>query len=444
VRLGRAVRLGTALIVATSALAATTIATTAPANAAVRKVPYLMGAVAYGTNILSDTVGASSGPTAYSSIGCAHQVPLVYKNNVAGVQNNPAVTVGAVTSTTTATKDAAGDTVATAVSKVASVNVGNSTMALTINALTGTSKAWATKAGVFHAASTLNIGDMSLTQSGTPVGGSLGDLLNGPVSTIISTLKKGPITIPNFAELRLGGTGQATSARAAKSGTIALRVLVFGQDGAAGGGDDTKVVVGRSVAQISKYTDPGIFGGEAHATELSLLNGVATGGRNVLQPLPCAGTGGVIVKHSAAAVNLGGLNQLVIGAAEADAYARRGTPAGGSTAWTAGRVASVNLGGGQLKINGIAAVAKVVRDSHGRLHRSWSQTIGSITASGTPHAVPAPGQTLEIPGVARIEVPKATLTTTGEQVTALRLTLLNGTAATSVINLGNAKVGSHN
>ena len=62
-----------------------------------------------------------------------------------------------------------------------------------------------------------------------------------------------------------------------------------------------------------------------------------------------------------------------------------------------------------------------------------------VMEGGQLRPAPNPGQAFEIPGVARVEVPRRVLTANSVKVTALRITLLDGTAAGTVINLGNAQ-----
>ena len=102
-------------------------------------------------------------------------------------------------------------------------------------------------------------------------------------------------------------------------------------------------------------------------------------------------------------------------------------------------MASLRLAGGALDVSGVRAVAKVVRTSDNRFLRYWGQSIGTLKVNGELRRVPNPGQAFEIPGVARVEVPRRVLTANSVRVTALRITLLDGTAAGTVINLGNAQ-----
>ena len=63
-------------------------------------------------------------------------------------------------------------------------------------------------------------------------------------------------------------------------------------------------------------------------------------------------------------------------------------------------------------------------------------TVGRITVNGQPQEFPDTG-VLEIPGVAKLETAVTQKLKNGLAVTALRITLLDGTGA--VIDLGNAR-----
>jgi hypothetical protein len=426
---------------------------TTPAGAATtpRDVPYLMFSSAFGTKLSAPQLGVSSGPSAYASIGCAHRIPLTYRNDVAGVSTGvQGVTIGAVTSTARTFRDSQGNTISRGISDVADVAVGNDQLKLEVKALHGVSSAWVGPRGVFHAGSTLQIGDLALSGSAldsatadSPLG-QVGGLLNGAVGPVLDLLKSGQsIQIPGLGEIEPGTTAKAVNSSAAQAGTVALVIDLYADPNqTAPSAADTRVVVGRSFARIGKYDFSGVFGGEAYGAQATLLDGVAHVGENVRLPLRCNGTAGKVITESLAALNLANQNQLQLGALQSRVYAVRGTPKGGATAWTASKVLSVNAGN-QLKIDGISVVAKVVRDSNGHLHRSVYRNIGAITAGGKTYPAPSPGNALTIPGVATIAAPAPVTSTTGIAITGLRITLFSGTAGNTVVNLANARVNTH-
>jgi len=439
---------GLAAVVSSLAVVAGVTAA-APADAATRSadVPYLLFASAYGTQVFADQPGVSSGPSAYVYTGCSHRVPRELTNDVSHVDTGTSgISIGAVKSAVRAYRDAAGNVVSRGVSDVSDVAVGNGQMTLELKAVHGVSSAWAGKGGRYHATSTLGLGDVALT--GSALGslgigsqlGQVGGLLNGPVNQVLSTLQNGPVTIPGLAQLELGSTTRTVRTGSAVAGATALRIDVFAsptQTAPAAG--DTRIVLGRTYARITNYRVPGIFGGRAYAAQATMLDGGAGTGRNVLQPLRCDGTAGRVVKRGLAVVNLGGANALRLGTLQSAVYGARNVPKGGATGWTSSTVGDVKLGD-QLEIKAISVKTKAWRGRDGRLHRSVTRSIGSITAGGKSYPAPAPGRSVQIPGLGTIAVPSATRTRTGVSATGLRLTLLGGSAGETVVDLANAQV----
>jgi hypothetical protein len=92
----------------------------------------------------------------------------------------------------------------------------------------------------------------------------------------------------------------------------------------------------------------------------------------------------------------------------------------------------------QLEIGGIEAHARV-RKANGELTKSTKgTTVAYIKVGDESYDVPDPGETLEIPGLARIEVNKQYPGKYGIRVVAVEVTLLEGSPAQSVVNRGEA------
>lgn len=454
----RTIRPGTPLrrILAATATAATSLSVVAgalvmapapAASAATRTaVPYLLFASGYATKVTAPQVGASSGPSAWTSTGCSHRVPASKSNSVTRVDTGtPLISIGAATSQVRTYRGTVGglrSTVSRSVNDVASVAVGDpGTLQLQISGLHGVSTAWANTKG-YHATSSLSLGDVDLVGPATSGLGAVGDLLNGPVKQILATLDQGPIVIPGLAKISLGDASHRVGKHRAAAATYALVIDVFakpGQQQAANSQTDTVVTVGRSYARIIGYRYPGFFGGQAYALQATLIGGVASLGKQALLPLRCQGTHGTVVNRGLAGLNVANAGALRIGAVESDVYGLNRLRGKAQTAWTGSTVAGVALSD-QLQIKAIRVRTKVWRGTDRRLHRRVVQSIGSITAGGQTYAAPAPGKSVTIPGVATLEVPKPSRTRNGVAATGLRLTLLGGTAGETVLNLANSRV----
>lgn len=404
----------------------------APADATLRTSRYLLAASGYGTRVQSGTLGLQSAPTAYSVIGCGKVTGVTRTNSVTEAHTDQ-VQVGAVT-TSQRSVYLNGTSIARSITAVASVNVGTDDLGLRITGLRGISDARADRYGRLSASHHFTFTGIS------GLGVDLPYPLNRPVDVIIRQLTGGrPVVIPGLGELSLGSGGRTVTSSYARATGVGLQLLHYGADRQKGTADDSDVTLVRSYAFLSKAAPYGVFAGGAWGIDATALDGAVQVGRNPYTPLHCQGTGGTVRSQSLAGLNLLNLDQLEIGAMTNRVYGRQGIPTRGITGWDESRVASLRLAGGALDVSGIRATARVVRTSDNRFLRYWGQSIGTLKVNGQTRAVPNPGQALEIPGLARVEVPRRVLTANSVKVTALRITLLDGTAAGTVINLGNAQ-----
>ena len=103
-------------------------------------------------------------------------------------------------------------------------------------------------------------------------------------------------------------------------------------------------------------------------------------------------------------------------------------------------VTEISIGGGALEIQGVVGQVNVFQNARGAISRrtTGGTRIGAIIANGEAQKIPAPGETLEIPGLARIKAKvRQNLGKRGLRVHALRVELLDGTGL--VLNIGTAK-----
>ncbi len=425
-------------LAAAATLTLTASGTAAQAAAAPKSkiTPYAFSATGFGTIVNASDVRLRSARTAYSLIGCTKRSGLNNTNNIAAADLNGQVRVGAVTTAQTTGITAAGTTYVRSTTTIASINLGSDEAGIQIRGLRGVSTAYAGKSGKLNANSTFTFTDLG------PIGGQeLPEPLNHPADIILQELaKSGPITIPGFGVIKLGQVAKAVGRDIARSGSIGLEFRMFGADQTSGTADDSNVLIGRSYARITRSATYGVFSGGSWGLDASLLDGSVVLGRNAFIPLQCEGTRGRVRTDAVAGLNLGGADQLIVSGVREQVYGLQDARKRGGRGWSRSTIAAVDLGGGQLKISAIDAYARVFRSSSNRLYRAHVQTIGSMTVNGEEHAIPDPGQAIEIPGLARIEVPKPVITKYGIDVTGLRITLLGGSAANTVVNLANTSV----
>ncbi len=420
---------------------APTGASAAPA-AATTVTNYAFQGWAYGTYANVGVAGVKSSPTAYSWLGCTRRTGIVRDRSVAGanVPNpSPVLKVGAVASRSRTYK--AGKTVGMrSTNRVASVRLGAADgLNLSITGLSTTADARAVS-GRFRTGASFSSVDIA-ANTGTP----LDDILNqvgAGVGDLIKQLQKATgneLTLPGLGVIRLGKTRQARYAHHAFANAVALNVTLFGLDGKAGGSDDVNVTIGRSFASISDDVPSGVMAGNARVLEARVLNGVVTAGPISERSMPCEGTRGVVRKSATVGANLLNLNAIVAGVAQARVYGKQ-LSRGRAKAWTEASLADIKLGLGNstLQIKGVVARANVARSLKGKIAKSTAgSSVASITFGGKAYKVPAPSQTLDIAGLAKIQTMVKSTTKSGITVTALRLTVLG--EKTVVVNIGTAK-----
>jgi hypothetical protein len=426
-------RAALALTVSASALAL--VGTTVPAHATLVTSKYLLAASGYGTRITSPEVGLQSGPTSYSVIGCAKASGISEQNQLNATDLNGQVQVGTV-KTWQRSMVSQGSSISRSVTTVASADLGSSTFGLRITGLRSISDARANPAGKLSASNEFTFASIA------PRGAlTLPAPLTQPADVILRSLvENGPLTIPGFGRISLGESSTTAGASYARATGAGMLVHLFGSDGLDNTNDDSDVNLTRSYALISKQAPYGVLTGGSWGVDATALGGLTTVGRNPFSSVHCQGTGGRVQTESLAGLNLAGQNQLVLNNLRNRVYGKQGLPRGGVTAWDESTLSSANLGGGALRISGIRAYAKVVRTSANRYTPTSAQSIAAITVNGTTQRVPSPGQSITIPNVARVEVPRPVKRVNGVKVTAVRITLLGGSAANTVINLGNAEV----
>ncbi len=434
-----------------------------PAGAAERQRPVLhetdygFQATAYGTRVTSDVAGLDSTRSAFSYLSCTRLAGRKDHETLAGVQlpaNDPYVDVQTVDSRTRTyrAKKKGIDGAITGINKIGQVRLGNtSTPRLTIQDLRTQSKAWATSDGKLKTSNKVSAGPITIEGlsedpgTGTP----LDDLINAAndgIAQVIAALQEngGAIEIPGLGLLSFGFDRQVKHKYFAAASSFVLRVQLYGPDQVSGGGDDSMVGIGRSWARINRDLPAGVMGGFGFGANTKLLDGVVKVGRVGEQPLRCRGTDGKVRTGPIAGVDLGGAGQLVASGLQGRAFGVQ-HDSGAARAWTEGSVANAQLG--PLEIRGIVGKANVKQNKAGKIVRRniKGSSIGEILVDGDSQGSFGPGETSQIPadgipGVAKIELFKKTRTNRGMRVSAVVITLADGSPGVSVIRLGNAQL----
>ncbi len=421
----------------------------APAEAAIKKIetPFAYQGSAYGTRVSlgrPNEGGVSSGRTAWSVLGCTAMAPIRHENgsDVAKLNANSMIEVGAVTSVTSSYRRPKTKTFGSrSVNKVASLTIGSEDgPRLEFGALTTVADAF-NKAGRFAAKADIDLLDVhavGITPGGdTP--GPLSDLLDAIdqgddqlVEAVIEGAGTNGIDVPGVGTIYPAGSQRTPSNnKGATANAYGMRVVLE---------NGSRVNIGRAWAHISESDPAGVFAGNAYGFEAVVAEGVAGLGRTPYQNLPCIGTNGEWRPNTLASAPQNA--QLNADTLKAETYGKPFAD-GRAVARSRASVADISLGGGQLEIKGVVGQVNVFQNRRGRVVRRTTEgtRIGAIVANGEAQEIPAPGESLEIPGLAFIKAGvRQNLGKRGLRVYAVRVEMLDGTGLVLDIGVAKAKI----
>jgi hypothetical protein len=423
-------------IAAVGALAVTGLGLSSPAQSAVAPkaasaatrtlTNFGLAATGYGTKVLGRDLGVNSGPTAYNVLACTRLAGLDRTNNVTNVNIGtgtlPNLAHAHAVDTHTWTTSHRGTVSSWSQTKIVNLGIGGtltplgSTGVLRIDAVTATTRAWHNSTG-FHSSARTSIAGIKFIVAGRVI------------QTFPAPTAGHPVTVPGIAKLSVGfqRTAHSRLFGMAKALSLALYLIPTG----------TQVNVGYAYSRIDGNVTGGIFKGFGNASQVDVANGTLTSGRTGLQPMPCAGTGGRTLTNPTASVTLGGVIKLYGAEGAANGVERAGSAHG----YTRGSIARAMLDNGNLAIKGIVGKANVRLLAGGRtIRNARGTTIASIMFNGRSRRIPTAGHPLRLLGIATIYAPQVNKTRSGIDVTAVRIDILNGSAANSVVSLGHAKL----
>jgi hypothetical protein len=417
----RFIPVGSALALAAVALTAPSLpqASAAPAPAASGKVAtaYAFNAGGYGTRVKGGQLPASSGSTAYQSIGCTNMAGINRENAIADVEIPGLGTVSGIR-TDVSTTQTPSETAVVSEHKIARIVLAETALGkLSIGGLTSYAKAFATPGGGFDAESKTTVATLRFE----PAGGG------APMELALPTPGR-PIEVPGLLKISIGEHRERTGGDFARARSDALFIKLIPTD--------TKVVVGHTKAQISRGVKDGLFAGSANTTATELVNGIAKTGRTQLVQMPCQGTEGKVQTNEAVGLTIPGV--LSVGAVRSSQMGQNLPHR--SLGFEESSVASVNLGNGALVVDAVKGRVNVVRGKGAGKKPDVTfdgSTVAGITVDGQVYTLPELDG-LEIPGIAKIETMVQERVKNGGRITALRLTLLDGTGG--IVNIGQASL----
>ncbi len=388
----------------------------AASAAAPQATKFGLHAMGYGTAVKGGDIPLASGATGFAHITCTTLAGLNRSNGVANVELPGLGTVDALDTKVATIKK--GRTV-TSVSRhaLAGITLLETALgSLSLGAVTSSVRVWHNASG-FHSEVDTKVAGIVLTPPG------------GEPEVIAIPTPGTPIEIPGLLRITLGETKVVKKEHSIFARAQGLLVEILPTK--------TKVKVSLSRARMTDEVVNSIMSGYAAGLKGKVLNTgddtIVTLGRTPVKDLPCEGTGGEVKGLSTVgvdipgAINVGAANAHVFGVQNGRRRAR---------AWTEASIAHVELGAGQLIIEGIKARANVIRRPGKLIRNTNGSSFLTITADGEPQTIPDTG-VLEIPGILKIEQNVTTLVRGGIEVIALQITLLDGTGA--VIDLGVAR-----
>ena len=442
-------------IAATSLVAMTMASSAAPMPAAMVNAArltvtdYGFSGLAFGTYATADLAALRSSRTALAIIGCTRVAGSSSLRSVAAADTpseNQMLAIGAVDSATNSYRNAETGRVGTlSTTRVASVRFGETTgPRVVLKGLVTRSHAYANANGSLGASSSFTSSDIIFATGNA----ELDNLFSQPddafaeLQTLLAE-NGGGYVIPGLGSLHLGSKFRRVGATSAGADAIALVVHLYGADGAAGGGDDTRVTVGRARARIDKNMTSGVFRGYAHGFQATLLDSVLRVGPLGERRLGCQGTQGRVITDAAAGVDVGNAGAIRVDGASATVYGQQFED-GSAKGWTRGRVARIAFGTGESRtvIEDVVGRVNVHRTAAGAVRTALTGTdVGSVTIGGEEQPTPEPGETIEVPGVALLQffvVQRPNRRAV--HVSAVKITMLDETPGVETILLGNAWV----
>lgn len=413
----------------------------APASAALKQIetPYAYQAWAYGTKVsaTADGVTGGSGPTGRALMGCTKVAPKSREANfLAAVELNPMLSVDTVASTVQSYRRPRKDVFGTrSVNTITGVVLGDpGGPHLSIGSVRSTSDAFAARGdlGARNAIRWFDLAAVDITTQDSQTPGPLADFLDqvegGLDQAALDVIARaGVLDIPGVGDIYLGRTSRRVTSRVATARTFAIKVLLE---------NGSTANLGHAWARIRSDVPGGILSGSAQATQATQAQDGLRLGRIANLPLPCQGTGGSWRDHDSVSIDLPGV--LRVSGAQSSVYGLH-RPDGRGVARTRSEISEISLGDGDLVLSGVLGQVNVRVDRAGRIvERSTDVRVEAIRdGAGRSYSLPRPGEELVTPvAVIRVGIPEE-LGRRGIAVTALRITLTDGSGA--VFNLGNAR-----
>jgi hypothetical protein len=392
-------------------------ASAAGATARLKPTSFELEASGYASKLVGGQLPTGSDKVAYTVVSCTNKAGVQHVNTETdGDLGNGLSFQGATTRAWTTKK---GQKVsAWSRHRINKVTLLDTPLGdLSLRAIVSTSHAWHDKTG-FHGKSTSTLGAIEFAP------------IVGPPQQIPIPSPGQSVTVPGLAQITLGTGKNVTNAKEAITNTNGLFIHLLLTD--------TSMRIAHTRAAINNRVQTAMYHGSAYATKLTALSGILTSGRTVPTSVPCTGSGGKWTSNKTSHADLS-TSLLASGLSSRQRSGLTG-PGKRPEVTAISRIGRVNLGAG-LEVQVIRARAHAVKKAHGYGLDISGTSVGGITYNGQEQTFPLDQNVMEIPGVAKFERAIVTRGAHRISVTALRVTLLDGTQAVTVLDLGNATAG---
>lgn len=389
-----------------------TAASATSAHPLAEPTSYALSASGYASRLQGGGVPADSGPTAFQVIGCTNLAGLSKTNTQASINLSGLGTLsGAKTHVWTTRQN--GVVSAWARNTITDADFFDTGLgSLNLHAIVSQSRAYHSDSG-FHAKTTAKLGSITLTVAGVPT--------NFPVPAPGETL-----TIPGVAKITVGVGNRSKTNHGAEATIDSVTVLLIPSD--------TTVTLGHTHAQIHDGILSALFSGFSYGVQMTIVGGAGDVGQTPRLVMPCQGTNGQVRIRSIADVDLSPLG--TVHGVSASQYADQ--TQNSAEAWERGKAGKTTLAGGTLVITGVVGRAHATLTTGSPVQKdAKGTTLAKVVFNGEVLQFPNNGP-LVIDGVASLQPKLVHRTRNSISVTALQITLLDGSGAT--INLGHAKV----
>lgn len=388
IRKSRLATLVGALVAALTATSAIVFLTAAPAQASTR---YGYAGFSHGTLVLGGL--ANSGPQVGSWFGCTRTVGLKKENKLANVDAPGAIGAHTVATKTESHNDSRGDGV-TSIGNAGDISIGN------LLSITGVQ----TFARAVHTTSGYQ------TQAYSKFGGIT--ILGIPAPNLLNPAPNTTVQLPGLGYMQLNRQEFYKTPQSATAKTVAVLIKsTVANDYLPLGATVGILVTGATVG------GPGVavLRGQAYTTQAN-VGTLVTSGQTSPQTT-CVGTNGVPKTVNVAGITIPSLATVNALSTTSVGTIRTDLVSGNMTS----RIGSVSLLGGRVELGAISVRSSATKTAAGKYYVSYTSSIASLKVDGKSMAVPLPGRTLTIPGLATITFTKVTKTSGFISVTAVEV-----------------------